>query len=64
MIDVDAVRTLLAGRAGPAMVPAPCTRWTRPERGDRDQLGRAGRFDAVLLAAGAGTAPLAAQVGV
>ena len=66
VVDVDAVRAFLVARAGHAVVrdarrdrrdhraPAPpCG----PEAGD-------GEFDAVVLAAGAGTSALAAQVGI
>jgi sarcosine oxidase len=62
VIDVDAVRAYLTERTRHALrlepvesVDANATVWA--------PSGRA-RFDAVLLAAGAGTAPLAAQVGI
>lgn len=62
VVDVDAVRAYLTGLTGQALrlepveaVDADAHVWTRS--------GPA-RFDAVLLAAGAGTSPLAAQVGI
>ena len=61
VVDVDAVRTLLAGIAGGTVVQA------RVEGLDGAAVRVAGathRFDAVVLAAGAGTAALAADVGI
>ena len=65
VIDVDAVRRVLSRLAGATVVDecvhalehtrSGATMWT---------TGGRARFDAVLLAAGAGTSPLAAQVGI
>jgi sarcosine oxidase len=65
VIDVDAVRALLVERAGPAVVAATVHAVEQGPAG-ATVFGSAGtgRFDAVLLAAGAGTSPLAAQVGI
>jgi sarcosine oxidase len=61
VVDVDAVRTLLAGKAGGTVVPEHVD-------GLDEAAVRAGgsthRFDAVVLAAGADTAALAADVGI
>jgi sarcosine oxidase len=61
VVDVDAVRTRLAGAAGHTVVHA------EVERVDGRALwvgGASRTFDAVVLAAGAGTAALAAGVGI
>jgi sarcosine oxidase len=65
VIDVDAVRNLLTELAGGSVVRA-TVQALEPERTGTTVLSSAGRgrFDAVLLAAGAGTPPLAAQVGI
>lgn len=61
VIDVDAVRAHLVARAGHAVVPEPVSAvedaavWTPAGRTD---------VDAVVLAAGCGTPPLAEQVGI
>ena len=61
VVDVDAVRTRLIGLAGHAVVHA------EVERVDGAAVrvgGATPAFDAVVLAAGAGTAALAAEVGI
>ena len=67
VVDVDAVRALLVAEAGHAVVPAVVdaldVRGTGVAVRTADG-GGAARFDAVVLAAGAGTPALAAQVGV
>ncbi|HWM56377.1 MAG TPA: FAD-dependent oxidoreductase [Pseudonocardia sp.] len=65
VIDVDAVRALLLDRAGPALVEGVVhTLADGPTGATVHASTGTGRFDAVLIAAGAGTAPLAAQVDV
>jgi sarcosine oxidase len=65
VIDVDAVRAMLAAAAGDAIVGAAVYALEDTAAGAvvGSSVGSA-RFDAVLVAAGAGTSPLAAQVGV
>ena len=65
VIDVDAVRRLLVGRAGSALVEEAVYALDDGPTGAavHASTGTA-RFDAVLIAAGAGTSPLAAQVGI
>jgi sarcosine oxidase len=65
VIDVDAVRRVLSGLAGAAVVDE-CVYALEHARSGVILQTTAGRtrFDAVLLAAGAGTSPLAAQVGI
>ena len=65
VIDVDAVRNLLTERAGRSVVPA-TVHALDPDPTGTTVVSSAGRqrFDAVLLAAGAGTAPLAAHAGL
>ncbi len=65
VVDVDAVRALLSARAGPAVVHEPVD--ALDVSGGAATVhgpGGAARFDAVVLAAGAGTSALAARVGV
>jgi len=65
VIDVDAVRNLLAERAGRSVVDATVYSLEQ-DRSTATVWSSAGReqFDGVLLAAGAGSSPLAAQVGL
>jgi sarcosine oxidase len=65
VIDVDAVRRLLSELAGSTVVDEHvyALEHTRSGIAMWSSAGRA-HFDVVLLAAGAGTAPLAAQVGI
>lgn len=65
VIDVDAVRSHLAARAGHAVVHEPVYAVEDAAAG-ASVWSRSGRasFDAVLIAAGAGTFPLAEQVGI
>jgi sarcosine oxidase len=65
VIDVDAVRGFLAGGTGSAVVHEPVYAIEDgPSAASVWSPGGAARFDAVLLAAGAGTLPLGAQVGI
>jgi sarcosine oxidase len=68
VVDVDAVRALLRAEAGPAVVPEPVQGLDAdPDRAAGARVRTAGgthRFDAVVLAAGAGTPALAARVGI
>jgi sarcosine oxidase len=61
IVDVDAVRAHLTARAGAAVVPEPVH---AVDDGVVHSGGGAERVDAVLIAAGAGTSALAAQVGI
>lgn len=65
VVDVDAVRAFLVGRVGRAVVPAAveAVETTTAGASVRTDTGTE-RFDAVVLAAGAGTSALAAQVGI
>ena len=65
VVDVDAVRAFLAGRAGQAVVPeaVEAVEATGPGATVRTAQG-ATTVDSVVLAAGAGTSALAAQVGI
>jgi sarcosine oxidase len=62
VVDVDAVRAVLVARADGAVVHEPVH--TLDDSGAVVSRGGAGRFDAVVLAAGAGTSALASQVGL
>ena len=65
VIDVDAVRAHLTARAGPAVVHEAVERLD--DAADRAEVrcpSGIHRFDAVVVAAGAGTSALAAQVGI
>ncbi len=65
VIDVDGVRGYLAGGTGSAVVREPVYALEDgPSAASVWSPGGAARFDAVLLAAGAGTLPLGAQVGI
>lgn len=65
VVDVDAMRAHLTARAGAAVVPAPVEALDPADGGVTVRSARgADRVDAVLLAAGAGTSALAAQVGL
>ncbi|HVH23064.1 MAG TPA: FAD-dependent oxidoreductase, partial [Pseudonocardia sp.] len=65
VIDVDAVRRLLVARAGSALVEGAVYALDDGPTGAVVHASTGtDRFDAVLIAAGAGTSPLAAQVGI
>jgi sarcosine oxidase len=65
VVDVDAVRAFLVARAGHAVVPEAVDAVEPSGGGATVRAGRQERrFDAVVLAAGAGTSALAAQVGI
>ena len=65
VIDVDGVRRLLVERAGSALVEGVVFALDDAPTGATVHASTgAARFDAVLIAAGAGTSPLAAQVGI
>jgi sarcosine oxidase len=66
VVDVDAVRAFLTRHAGPAVVPEPVHRLEISPGGAAQVTAAGGRreYDAVLVAAGADTARLAAQVGI
>ncbi|MDN5851300.1 MAG: FAD/NAD(P)-binding protein [Actinomycetia bacterium] len=66
VVDVDALRDLLVVRAGHAVVREPVYRLSISPHGAAVVTGAGGviEFDAVVLAAGASTSHLAAQVGI
>jgi sarcosine oxidase len=65
VVDVDAVRAFLVAEAGPAVVHEPVVALDDAADGVTVRSAAAARrFDAVVLAAGAGTSVLAAQVGI
>jgi sarcosine oxidase len=66
VVDVDAVREFLTARAGHAVVHEPVHALGVSPAGAAvvTSAGGVAEFDAAVLAAGAGTSPLAAQVGV
>ena len=66
VVDVDAVRGFLTRRAGSAVVPEPVYRLDFTPGGAARVTAAGGRreYDALLIAAGANTAHLAAQVGI
>jgi sarcosine oxidase len=65
VIDVDAVRAFLVARTREAVVHDPVYALESDGSGATVRTrGGSARFDAVVIAAGAGTSPLAAQVGI